>query len=41
VPAEALAGERDLDGLVAAAGDRLVLTREGLLLANEVATRLR
>ena len=42
VPAEALAGEeRDLDGLVAVVGDRLVLTRDGRLLANEVATRLR
>ena len=40
VPADALdAGE--LPGLVEEHGDRLVLTRAGRLLANEVAVRLR
>lgn len=32
---------RGLDGLVASQGDRVVLTRAGRLLANEVSTRLR
>jgi oxygen-independent coproporphyrinogen-3 oxidase len=40
VPAAALAGE-ELEGLVVATGERLVLTQRGRLLANEVATRLR
>jgi oxygen-independent coproporphyrinogen-3 oxidase len=40
VPAAALAGEQ-LDGLVEPAGARVVLTRLGRLLANEVALRLR
>jgi putative oxygen-independent coproporphyrinogen III oxidase len=40
VPAAALPAD-DLGGLVAAEGERLVLTREGRLLANEVALRLR
>jgi putative oxygen-independent coproporphyrinogen III oxidase len=40
VPAGALAGA-DLEGLVAIRGDRAVLTRDGRLLANEVALRLR
>lgn len=39
VPADALPD--DLDGLVEPAGSRLVLTRTGRLLANEVALRLR
>lgn len=37
VPPEAFA---DLDGLVENAGDRVVLTRQGRLLANEIALRL-
>ena len=40
VPAEALP-EGELAGLVRRRGDRLVLTRQGRLLANEVALRLR
>lgn len=40
VPADALAAD-ELDGLVEASGDRVVLTRAGRLLANEVALRLR
>lgn len=40
VPASALDTE-GLDGLVEPAGDRLVLTRAGRLLANELSTRLR
>jgi putative oxygen-independent coproporphyrinogen III oxidase len=39
VPPEALPGD-ELDGLVERRGDRLVLTRRGRLLANEVALRL-
>ena len=42
VPAAALpADDLDLDDLVAPTGQRLVLTRRGRLLANEVALRLR
>lgn len=40
VPAAAL-DEAELDGLVRTEGERIVLTRDGRLLANEVATRLR
>jgi hypothetical protein len=40
VPADALDAD-ELPGLVEAQGDRLVLTRAGRLLANEVALRLR
>ncbi len=40
VPADALPVDDALQGLVAAIGDRVVLTREGRLLANEVALRL-
>ncbi len=40
VPAAALAAE-ELPGLVEAVGERLVLTRSGRLLANEVSLRLR
>jgi oxygen-independent coproporphyrinogen-3 oxidase len=40
VPNEALGGD-DLPGLVERSGDRWVLTRQGRLLANEVAVRLR
>ena len=39
-PGEALPVE-ELVGLVSVVGDRAVLTREGRLLANEVAMRLR
>jgi putative oxygen-independent coproporphyrinogen III oxidase len=41
VPWEALAGHPELDALVSRVGDRVVLTRTGRLLANEVAHRLR
>jgi oxygen-independent coproporphyrinogen-3 oxidase len=43
VPAAALAPEdrAELDGLVVPEGDRLVLSVQGRLLANEVAVRLR
>jgi putative oxygen-independent coproporphyrinogen III oxidase len=40
VPRDAL-DATELDGLVAAAGERVVLTRAGRLLANEIAVRLR
>jgi oxygen-independent coproporphyrinogen-3 oxidase len=40
VPADALAAD-DLPGLVEPRGDRLVLTRAGRLLANEISLRLR
>jgi putative oxygen-independent coproporphyrinogen III oxidase len=40
VPAAALPAAADLDGLVSRVGDRVVLTVQGRLLANEVATRL-
>ena len=40
VPAEAL-DTRDLEGLVEVEGDRVVLTRAGRLMANEVSMRLR
>jgi coproporphyrinogen III oxidase-like Fe-S oxidoreductase len=43
VPVDALSAEdtEALDGLVERAGDRVVLTRAGRMLANEVAVRLR
>jgi oxygen-independent coproporphyrinogen-3 oxidase len=41
VPASALANDPDLDRLVKRVGERLRLTVEGRLLANEVAVRLR
>jgi putative oxygen-independent coproporphyrinogen III oxidase len=41
VPATAIPPDDRLDGLVAVAGDRAVLTVRGRLLANEVAVRLR
>ncbi len=40
VPADALAADPSLDGLVLRVGGRSVLTRRGRLLANEVALRL-
>jgi hypothetical protein len=40
VPVDALDAE-DLDGLIEHQGDRVVLTRAGRLLANEVSLRLR
>jgi hypothetical protein len=40
VPADAL-DEEDLDGLIEHRGDRVVLTRAGRLMANEVSLRLR
>ena len=41
VPAGAVAGVDELDGLVGPRGERLVLSARGRLLANEVAVRLR